>query len=97
MRPDSEALTSKTRETVDLSFNRLSIIQGLEVEDPVRGVATKSPRKTGIGRPNHPIIEEIVTFSSDFGENFSHLFHDFKHFLNLLYILKKKPQLCLFS
>ena len=42
--PDSETLTSNTLEPVD----RLSFIQGLGAEGPVRGVGMKSPAKTGV-------------------------------------------------
>ena len=48
IRPDSESLTSNTREPVDLSFNRSSFIHGPRLGAPVRGVGMKLPMKTGV-------------------------------------------------
>ena len=40
---ESETLTSNTREQVELIFNRLSFIQGLEAEAPVTDVGDEVP------------------------------------------------------
>ena len=47
--PDSETLTSNIREPVDFSFNKLSFIQGLGEEVPVRDVGHKVTYENGVG------------------------------------------------
>ena len=72
--PDSETLTSNVREPVDLSFNRLSFIQGVGgCGDEVhyenggkgrKGKGTKGKEREGNkreGRPSFSIIEKIMT------------------------------------
>ena len=53
--PDSEKLTSNTRELVDLNFNQLFFLQALGAEALVRGIwdgesptKTQSPTKPGV-------------------------------------------------
>ena len=46
--PNSKMLISNTREPVELSFKRLSFIESLGAEVPVRCVEMKSPIKLGV-------------------------------------------------
>ena len=76
-------------------FKKGPFIQGLGAEAPVNGVETKSPTETwiGYGGPSPPMTEKLVTncFLIRFWLQFhSRIFHDTKHFLNFLYISKKK-------